>query len=195
VTELNTKSLKDFRNQLRKIQRECALSQGSWRPLETFELLPFLKSHFSKDSFQVGYFAPRKDWDEPEQLPNPEEGIERLFPCLDNETLSFKKCHSSQLVFHHELGVWQAPVHRPDAIPDLIFLPCFAVDREGRRIGRGGGFYDGFLKANPAVFSLGICRSHYVFEKLPSHFFHERDQKINALLTENEFLSSLKEYS
>lgn len=46
----------------------------------------------------------------------------------------------------------------------LVLMPGLAFDREGHRIGYGGGFYDKFLSAEPNHPTLALC---YAFQVLP----------------------------
>lgn len=46
----------------------------------------------------------------------------------------------------------------------LVLMPGLAFDREGHRIGYGGGFYDKFLSAEPTHPTLALC---YEFQVLP----------------------------
>jgi len=46
----------------------------------------------------------------------------------------------------------------------LVLMPGLAFDREGHRIGYGGGFYDKFLSAEPEHPTLALC---YAFQVLP----------------------------
>lgn len=46
----------------------------------------------------------------------------------------------------------------------LVLMPGLAFDREGHRMGYGGGFYDKYLSAHPGHPTLALC---YAFQLLP----------------------------
>lgn len=47
----------------------------------------------------------------------------------------------------------------------LALVPGLAFDREGYRLGYGGGFYDAFLRTFPGV-SLGLCHAALLYPSL-----------------------------
>lgn len=49
---------------------------------------------------------------------------------------------------------------------DLAVLPALAFDKDGFRLGYGGGYYDRFLKDFDGI-SVGLCFSECLTEKLP----------------------------
>ncbi len=56
---------------------------------------------------------------------------------------------------------------RPEEI-DCVILPGVAFDRSGRRLGRGGGFFDKLLSAIPAkVPRIALAFSFQVVDRLP----------------------------
>jgi 5-formyltetrahydrofolate cyclo-ligase len=69
--------------------------------------------------------------------------------------------------------------------PDLAIIPGMAFDLTGARLGRGKGFYDRWLAANPTVRTLGVCFQCQVLERVP---VEPHDARVDAILTEEGFI-------
>lgn len=69
--------------------------------------------------------------------------------------------------------------------PGLVLVPGLAFDRVGFRLGYGGGYYDRYLAAHPAVWSIGLAYDFQVLEELPAAAW---DRPVHALLTPSAFL-------
>lgn len=66
---------------------------------------------------------------------------------------------------------------------DLVLVPGLAFTRDGRRLGRGGGFYDRYLASLPAgAMKLGVCFQCQLVESLP---LEAHDQPVHAIVTED----------
>ncbi|MBN2120214.1 MAG: 5-formyltetrahydrofolate cyclo-ligase [Candidatus Omnitrophica bacterium] len=65
---------------------------------------------------------------------------------------------------------------------DLVIVPGRAFDKEGRRLGRGRGYYDRFLKKlSSKTFTIGLAFAHQIFDNLP--FNPLQDQKVDLIVT------------
>jgi 5-formyltetrahydrofolate cyclo-ligase len=75
--------------------------------------------------------------------------------------------------------------------PDLVITPLLAFDRSGARLGQGGGYYDKALaalrEAGP-VFVLGLA---YAGQETPNLPREPHDQRLDAILTEKEYIDVL----
>ena len=62
----------------------------------------------------------------------------------------------------------------------LMLVPGLAFTPDGRRLGRGGGFYDRVLSKLPEnVRTLGICSSECLFADIPTQ---EHDRRVDSVL-------------
>ena len=61
----------------------------------------------------------------------------------------------------------------------LVLMPGLAFDREGHRIGYGGGFYDKFLANEPGHPTVALC---YDFQVLPRLETEEFDVPVDLVL-------------
>jgi 5-formyltetrahydrofolate cyclo-ligase len=86
------------------------------------------------------------------------------------------------------IGAWGAKEPMGGTVasaPDLVLVPGLAFDATGVRLGRGKGFYDRWLAANPSVTSLGVCFKCQILESLPAE---AHDARVDAILTEDGVL-------
>ncbi len=81
------------------------------------------------------------------------------------------------------LGLWEPPQGGPvlpAAAIDFVVVPCLACDKEGHRLGRGGGFYDRFL-AQGSFYKAAVCRQAFLQDILPTE---AHDETVDAVVTE-----------
>lgn len=64
----------------------------------------------------------------------------------------------------------------------LCIVPALSFDRQGQRLGYGGGYYDRFLSTFPGI-TLGLCPQACLQEKLPHDLY---DQPVSVVVTECE---------
>ena len=96
-------------------------------------------------------------------------------------------------------GTWGIPEPKPDRIrpvalhePDLFIAPGVAFDRQGRRIGYGGGFYDRLLRALPVrkpVVALAFALQ--IVDRVP--FEPSLDEPVDIIITEEEIIDCKEE--
>ena len=81
-------------------------------------------------------------------------------------------------------GIWEPPEHAPlleRAEIDLALVPAVCYDREGYRLGFGGGYYDRWLEHYSGL-TVGLCRDCSLQEHVPREV---HDQRVQILLTES----------
>jgi 5-formyltetrahydrofolate cyclo-ligase len=88
-----------------------------------------------------------------------------------------------------ERGVWnipQPPAHAAAVLPDVVIAPVVGFDRQGFRLGYGGGFYDRTLAAmpkRPRVFGIGYSQA-----ALPTIYPQPHDVRMTSIVTEDGIL-------
>ncbi|MGJ9456972.1 5-formyltetrahydrofolate cyclo-ligase [Oceanobacillus sp. CF4.6] len=118
-----------------------------------------------------------------------------------NKTICIPKCYPKQkeLIFYELKSFEQLEVvyynllePKPDISKkvkknsmDLLLVPGLLFDRDGYRIGFGGGYYDRFLK-DYANTSVSLCSSDQLVDHVPAENF---DIPVNYIITEKEIMS------
>lgn len=64
----------------------------------------------------------------------------------------------------------------------IILVPGLAFNRQGHRLGRGGGYYDTFLaEHHKDMVSVGICLHEQIVEEIP---FERHDMPVDMLISD-----------
>lgn len=65
---------------------------------------------------------------------------------------------------------------------DLVLVPAVCYDRQGYRLGFGGGYYDRWL-SQFSGFTVGLCRNCILQDHVP---LEPHDQSVQVLITDQE---------
>lgn len=66
-------------------------------------------------------------------------------------------------------------------VHDIILVPCVGLDRAGRRLGHGNGYFDRWLRHHPHGTRIAVLFSRQMVKRLP-HAAH--DAKVHLSMTE-----------
>lgn len=72
---------------------------------------------------------------------------------------------------------------RPEEI-DLAVIPCMSCDAQGRRLGKGGGYYDRYL-AQTSFPRAALCWQQMMVNEIPMEIY---DQRMDLVITENDVI-------
>jgi len=116
------------------------------------------------------------------------EGKKVFVPLCDagKTKLHFYEIKSRKDLKKGSFGILEPPAEekKPADLKkiDCVIVPGLAFDKENNRLGRGKGYYDGFLKKLPKrTKKIGLGFSFQVVEKLP---IEDHDQQLDFVLTD-----------
>ncbi len=152
-----------------------------------------------RDALTVALYAPLRFEPSP-PWPAPPEGLGRparrvAFPRISPEfsSIELRQADSpAALIPGHASRGWtliEPPASAPlvaDAEIDVALVPGIGFDRSGRRLGRGGGYYDRLLARLPAAaLRIGIFFS---IQELDEVCEETHDRRLDLIVTENELI-------
>ena len=73
----------------------------------------------------------------------------------------------------------------PSGEIDVVLVPAVAFDRQGYRVGYGGGYYDRFLPGCPQAAKIGAAFACQIIEEIPVGPY---DVAMDCIVTEEEIL-------
>lgn len=108
-----------------------------------------------------------------------------------NEPLLFRRWEPGAALVEGPYGTEQPDEKYEVVTPTVLLLPLLAFDRQGGRLGYGGGFYDRTVKllrrtGKPVV--IGVAFSDQEIAQVP---LEETDEKLNFVLTETEIIKGI----
>lgn len=146
-------------------------------------LLPLILSVQGVGS--VGLYAARPVEIDVDRLVTPlrEAGLVVAYPrVIDGTTMAFHQVTTPPQHPRGKLAIREPGLNRPvlDDV-DVAVVPGLAFDREGRRLGHGGGYYDRWLATRPQTFTIGVCPDRLLLDRVPTRPY---DIGMHAVVTE-----------
>jgi len=80
---------------------------------------------------------------------------------------------------------WDWPPDRFPQAGEIIIVPGLTFDRNGYRIGKGGGYYDRLIEASPDSFTVGLARDGLLENGVPKE---AHDKQVQCLVTETKIM-------
>lgn len=120
--------------------------------------------------------------------------MEIALPVVDHDQptgLQFRRWRPQQALARSRMGIAE-PVHgEPVQLVnlDLLLVPLVAWDRDGRRLGMGGGYYDRLLATMPpgaGPLRVGVAYSRQQSAQLPEEPW---DMRLHAVVTEQGWVN------
>ena len=107
--------------------------------------------------------------------------------------LSFRKWDGKKSLKKTYYGISEPLSYNKLTIPDIIFVPLLAYDKDLNRLGYGKGYYDKTieklrerkLKNNNPFLAIGLAYDEQIIEKVPTK---SHDQKMDMIITEKKIL-------
>lgn len=104
-----------------------------------------------------------------------------------NGEMNFFSCAGPQSLERGAFGIPEPVGGVAMGSLDLMIAPGLAFDRNGHRLGYGGGYYDRFLDEKNAFPKIGLCFAWQILSEIPHDDY---DRTVSCLCTE-EFLLCL----
>ncbi|MDO9363143.1 MAG: 5-formyltetrahydrofolate cyclo-ligase [Sphingopyxis sp.] len=177
-----------LRERLRFRRRHFAANLDGLAQLSAFRALPAPLTELLANHAVIGAYVA---WgDEPDVMP-------MFAPLADAGALAlphhagrvaemgFRRWRPGDLLAKGPWGTQQPSDDAKSATPDLIFCPLVGFDRQGGRIGQGGGHYDRYFAAHPDALRIGVGWSVQEIDATPRE---STDIALDAILTEQEFI-------
>ena len=99
------------------------------------------------------------------------------------QPLTFRRWRPNEPMVTERFGT-QRPTG-PEAVPSFLLVPLLAFDRQGGRLGYGGGYYDLTLPGLSPRFTLGCA---FASQEVPAVPMEPHDIRLDAIVTEHEVI-------
>lgn len=116
-----------------------------------------------------------------------ERGCAVFFPCFEDGKMVFRRAESASELRKTPLGFVQPPASAPLLDPAALqyaIVPARAYTKDGKRMGRGNGGYDIWIRAqrsaNPGTKFWGIAFEAQILPDVP---MEAHDERVDAVFT------------
>lgn len=119
-----------------------------------------------------------------------QQGLPVALPRIvtPGQPLSFHLYTPGEPLISGPHGIQEPSPEAELALPAIVLVPLLAVDRHGRRLGQGGGYYDRTLvqlrRSNP-ILAIGLAYDVQLLDFVPAS---AHDQNLDAVLTPSQWI-------
>ena len=120
-----------------------------------------------------------------------EDGKRLCVPRLSGKVMEIKEISGLSCLTPGTYNIPEPPAEAVDVRPeeiDFSVIPCVTCNRKGERLGRGGGYYDRFLKDYKGT-AAAVCRESLMRNNIP---LDEHDVNIPIVVTDKAVYKSGK---
>ena len=171
-------------------RRREAWQQNPEAPLELRDL--FLKALTLPVSSAVALTVAQKDEIDPLPLALSlaAMGHKLCLPCVidKDQPLTFRLWQPGDVLAPGPLAIPEPLPEAPVIEPEVLLIPLLAFDRNGNRLGQGGGYYDrtlAQLRAGHKILAIGLG---FAAQEMPSIPSGPNDASLDIVVTEREFI-------
>ena len=104
-----------------------------------------------------------------------------LLPVTHRRSMEVRPYDGEDMMRKGRLGVPEPQTPTYNGHIDLILVPGVVFDQHCHRIGRGGGYYDKFLRKHPHSKKIGVCYAFQLKKHSVPHTW--RDHKMDRVVT------------
>jgi 5-formyltetrahydrofolate cyclo-ligase len=167
---------------LRTAHADAGPKSGEWLADSFLQSIPWT------NDMVIAGFAPMQG--EPNPLPLldrvAQSGATIALPAIVQlaSALTFRRWLPGGPLVRGPHGTREPPPESDMLRPDLVLVPLLAFDRQGRRLGRGGGYYDrtlAALRAGGPVLAVGFA---YAAQEIASVPAEAHDSHLDWIVTE-----------
>jgi 5-formyltetrahydrofolate cyclo-ligase len=117
-------------------------------------------------------------------------GIVTALPVMlgRDQPLTFRAWKPDEPLVEVQMKIKEPPPEAPEVLPDLLFVPLAAFDRQGHRLGYGAGYYDrtlAKLRALKTITAVGVAFEVQELQEIPQG---PHDEPLDYVLTERNLI-------
>lgn len=167
--------------QRRRIYTKEKIAEDSAQIIKRIEAL----EAFQRAKSVMVYYPIHHEVDLRELLHRYEKEKIMLLPVTHSHYIEVRQYHGERHLEHGHYHIPEPTDKTPYEGPiDLILVPGVVFDRHKHRIGRGGGYYDRFLRRQGSALKVGVCYDFQLRKKdIPQQWF---DKPVDIIVTPTE---------
>ena len=102
-----------------------------------------------------------------------------LFPVSHRRGMTVHPYAGNAMMHRGKFGIPEPTTLAYEGKIDLVVVPAVAFDAKGRRLGRGGGYYDRFIKKLTHAELVGVGYDFQLVEEVPAA---RHDQRVHRII-------------